>query len=1538
MCRKGASGAAVAPDWLPPWRRLAGLPSRATFAFGASGARAGAMAEDAMPESGSFATSRSRRERKSKRGQQEALERLKKAKAGEKLKYEVEEFTGVYDEIDEEQYSKIVRERQDDDWIVDDDGIGYVEDGREIFDEDLDDDALGSSKKGKTGKTSTIGKKNVKKSVVAKPNTIKSMFIASAGKKNTDKTVDLSKDDLLGDILQDLNAETVQLSPPPILVLKRKRSAGMPLNPFSVQRQSPKVITPVSKKAPVQLRKEARPPASFHPKHPNYTAKSVTASEENEDTKYVQKATENGRVVKTKEEKAIEDDDQGMMDFDDEDFDEPMEAELMGAVPETAETLKRDKEVEKKEMEQLESKKKEASALSRSLPDISCWDKVEEDEADLVATDVQLDPNLLPLVNGENDDQVLRFYWLDAYEDQYSQPGVVFLFGKVWIESANTYVSCCVTVKNIERTVYLLPRETEMDLSSGKETETPVTIMNVFKEFNDCISPKYKIMKFKSKKVEKYYAFEIPDVPAKSEYLEVKYSAEYPRLPQDLKGETFSHAFGTNTSSLELLLMSRKIKGPCWLEIKNPQPSNQSVSWCKVEAVAMKPGLVNVVKDLLPPPPLVVMSFSMKTIQNPKTHQNEIVAMAALIHQKFPLDKAPPQPPFQTHFCAVSKPNDCIFPYDFKEEIKKKNAKIEIAATERTLLGFFLAKIHKIDPDVVVGHNIYGFDLEVLLQRINVCKVPHWSKIGRLRRSNMPKLGGRGGFGERNAACGRMICDVEISAKELIRCKSYHLSELVHQILKTERVTILPEEIRNLYSDSPHLLFMLENTWTDAKFILQIMCELNVLPLALQITNISGNVMSRTMMGGRSERNEFLLLHAFYEKDYIVPDKQVFKKPLQKLVDEDEDFEDQNKSKIGKKKAAYAGGLVLDPKVGFYDKFILLLDFNSLYPSIIQEFNICFTTVQRLSSEAQKRAEVEEEEEIPELPDPSLEMGILPKEIRKLVERRRQVKQLMKQPDLNPDLYLQYDIRQKALKLTANSMYGCLGFSYSRFYAKPLAALVTHKGREILMHTKEMVQKMNLEVIYGDTDSIMINTNSTNLDEVFKLGNKIKSEVNKLYKLLEIDIDGVFKSLLLLKKKKYAALTVEPTGDGKYVTKQELKGLDIVRRDWCDLAKETGNYVIGQILSDQPRDIIVENIQRRLIEIGENVINGQIPVNQFEINKALTKDPQDYPDKKSLPHVHVAMWINSQGGRKVKAGDTVSYIICQDGSNLSASQRAYAPEQLQKQDNLTIDTQYYLSQQIHPVVARICEPIEGIDSVLIATWLGLDPSQFRVHHHYHKDEENDALVGGPAQLTDEEKYRDCERFKFCCLKCGTENIYDNVFDCSGRFIEPSLQRCSKSECEEPPFNHVVQMNNKLLLDIRRYLKKYYNGWLICEDPTCQNRTRRLPLSFSRSGPICQACRKAILRPEYSDKALYTQLCFYRYIFDVEYATDKVITEEDREFVRRKPLRKEVSEAYRKLKSTVDKCLSLSSYSEVNLGKLFSVSMGRSVGEPSSERQ
>lgn len=102
-------------------------------------------------------------------------------------------------------------------------------------------------------------------------------------------------------------------------------------------------------------------------------------------------------------------------------------------------------------------------------------------------------------------------------------------------------------------------------------------------------------------------------------------------------------------------------------------------------------------------------------------------------------------------------------------------------------------------------------------------------------------------------------------------------------------------------------------------------------------------------MGGRSERNEFLLLHAFTEKNFIVPDKHYAKKPVQQMDEYDMDDtshgQQQKKGATGKRKPAYTGGLVLEPRKGFYDKLILLMDFNSLYPSIIQEYNICFTTV-----------------------------------------------------------------------------------------------------------------------------------------------------------------------------------------------------------------------------------------------------------------------------------------------------------------------------------------------------------------------------------------------------------------------------------------------------------------------------------------------------------------------------------------------------------------------------------------------------------------
>jgi DNA polymerase alpha subunit A len=140
------------------------------------------------------------------------------------------------------------------------------------------------------------------------------------------------------------------------------------------------------------------------------------------------------------------------------------------------------------------------------------------------------------------------------------------------------------------------------------------------------------------------------------------------------------------------------------------------------------------------------------------------------------------------------------------------------------------------------------------------------------------------------------------------------------------------------------LINYLKHCEADTYFIAAIALKLQMLPLTKILTNLAGNSWARTLSGTRAERNEYILLHEFHRKKYICPDKFSGRGKVEKVEEENPEGEENVDIK---KKEKYKGGLVFQPERGLHDKFILVMDFNSLYPSIIQEYNICFTTVNR---------------------------------------------------------------------------------------------------------------------------------------------------------------------------------------------------------------------------------------------------------------------------------------------------------------------------------------------------------------------------------------------------------------------------------------------------------------------------------------------------------------------------------------------------------------------------------------------------------------
>ncbi|KAK3313779.1 hypothetical protein B0H66DRAFT_566963 [Apodospora peruviana] len=1384
--------------------------------------------------------------------------------------YEVGQVDELYEEVDENQYKAIVRDRlNQDDFVVDDNGEGYADDGREEWDRvqtyqsDSDEDIAlrGKERKSKKERDHDQARKD------ANDRDISEYFTKGATKAQPKAKVIKTEDDdkFLADLLGEVDAN-IPAPLPRAATKKRDRSAerrkARALSPARETRQpATKKAKVVDDRLPSPIADDARmddddfiPPMDDDDvPAPARNAIMSDPAPSSPAAKVAQRRTQN---------KAAADD-------DDED-DDMMEVAHASAITTASVNLAASRQVKKLIKSDPYPSPASSSPAKPSDADIgaSSWNQINQ-KLNVVSSSPaeQSSVGKIDYKDAIEEDGSLRMFWTDYTEVN----GSLCLFGKVLNKKTNKYVSCFVKVDNILRKLYFLPRKHR--LQDGEEGDEEVSMVDVYNEV-DTIMGKLNVSMWKTKVCTRKYTFELPDIPKEGQYLKLLYPYTKPQIEANRTGDTFSHVFGTNTALFEQFVLWKNIMGPCWLKIEDADFSSmRNASHCRLEVFLEHPNMVSVVSETenLEAPPLTLMSIALRTAFNVKDNKQEILAISARIYNDVSLSDTTPADKLPCRTFTVIRPYGNAFPLGFETMAKeRRKGLLKLERQEAGILSFFLAQVDVVDPDVIVGHQLEGVDYSILLNRLHEKKTPQWSRLGRLRRTQWPgSIGKVGGnvFAERQVMAGRLLCDLANDAGKsvMFKCQSWSLTEMASLYLAGgDRRRDVDNEValKTWANTKDGFMDYVTHVETDTYFIAALALRVQILPLTKVLTELAGNSWARTLTGTRAERNEYILLHEFHRNKYICPDKPGFKgRPRP-----DEEYQEEGGE--GKKKDKYKGGLVFEPEKGLYDKFVLVMDFNSLYPSIIQEFNICFTTVNRSAV-----SNSDEEDVVPEVPSEQGQ-GVLPKLIATLVSRRKAVKSLMKDKSATPEQLATWDIKQLALKLTANSMYGCLGYTKSRFYARPLAVLTTYKGREILRNTKELAESENLQVIYGDTDSVMINANVDNVADAYKVGHKFKKAVNERYRLLEIDIDNVFRRILLQAKKKYAAINMVEA-DGKFIEKMEVKGLDMKRREYCGLSKEISSRILNEILSGDDTEVSVQRIHEYLRETAAKMREQAIPEQKYIIFTQLGKAPTEYPNADSMPQVQVALRELSRG-KTVRKGDVISYIITGDSKTTSEApaKRAYTPQDVKADKNLTPDVEWYIGKQIFPPVERLCANIVGTSTAQLAENLGLDVRR------YANNSSGSGNAGGSndleihpleSQIPDSVRFADCARLSLRCRSCKKSAPFEGLLGSLER-ISPSGVTCPSCGVTLSTLSVLAQIETA----IRAQTARYYEGWLVCDDSSCGNRTRQMSVYGSRClGPkgLARDCLGR-MRYEVGERDIYNQLVYFASLWDVEKAKAK----------------------------------------------------------------
>ncbi|KAF8574772.1 DNA/RNA polymerase, partial [Ramaria rubella] len=621
--------------------------------------------------------------------------------------------------------------------------------------------------------------------------------------------------------------------------------------------------------------------------------------------------------------------------------------------------------------------------------------------------------------------------------------------------------------------------------------------------------------------------------------------------------------------------------------------------------------------DVIPTFPKI-LSFDIECISSsgsgmPKPYKRgDRIEMISMVFGKY-LDKS-------------SRTNYLIY-VGYKNEIVIDDCKCISCDTEQELLMNFGNIVSEEDPDIITGYNIFGFDFDYILKRCKLFLIPlpEISRSG--ETTSHPVAWSSSAYGEnfynRIEASGRIFIDMMIFFQRM-NLGSYSLDfisrkflgvgkkDISHENVWRDR-SLIEEYARYCVNDSVLTidLFNMFYMWTEV-------CE-----------------MSRAMMCSiediytRGEQMKVLnqVVYSCISRGIVL-----------KKIEQKEQWTN------------IKGALVMEPEIGLY-RNCSVVDFQSMYPSIMILYNVCpstFIGYKKFSTET---------------------VGILPYVAQQLISERKKVKEKIKDSDGMVRQIL--NSRQMSLKISANSLYGVLGFEKNQYLGHHgCSSSITGIGRQMLRSiAKYIVEECHHKVVYGDTDSCVIFFGENmSEEECKKTTNIICDRINNnlLTQPMTLNFEEFYDLMVFFTKKRYIMFK----GDSiKY------KGVAKVRSNYCNYVKKCYEDLIKAIGRIEDEEYLKNIVATSFVELLE----GLVSIDDLVLTKSV-KPLEQYKTQVS-PQYIMARRLLHEG---VDWQSRLEYIFVSNGGRLQG-EKMYTPYEVER-NNMKIDYLYYLDRQLIPAL------------------------------------------------------------------------------------------------------------------------------------------------------------------------------------------------------------------------------------------------------------